>query len=57
MKEGKQGEVLEYVGFGLGMKLLLRVEGGNLYFTSDGYFWEIMGYRISVPNLLTPGKT
>jgi hypothetical protein len=57
MRESEHGEVLEYVGMGLGMKLVLHVHEGNLYFTSDGYFWEILGVRIPLPGIFTPGKT
>jgi hypothetical protein len=57
MRESSKGEVLEYVGMGLGMKLLLDVRDGNLHFESDGYFWEVFGFRIPLPGLLTPGKT
>lgn len=57
MQESEKGEVLEYVGMGLGMKLVLRVQDGDLYFTSDGYFWEIFGWRMPLPGILTPGKT
>jgi hypothetical protein len=57
MAESEQGEVLEYVGMGLGMKLQLSVRGGNLHFESDGYFWDVLGVRIPLPGLLTPGKT
>ena len=57
MREGGKGEVLEYVGMGLGMKLLLSVRDANLHFTSDGYFWEVMGRRIPLPDFLSPGKT
>lgn len=57
MHESKKGEVLEYVGMGLGMKLVLHVHEGDLYFTSDGYFWEVLGCRIPLPGILTPGKT
>jgi hypothetical protein len=58
MRETAKGEVLEYVGKGLGMKLQLHVgDDKNLYFTSDGYFWEIGGFRIPLPGILTPGKT
>ena len=57
MRESEKGEVLEYVGMGLGMKLLLCVRDGNLHFTSDGYFWELFGWRIPMPGLFTPGKT
>ncbi len=57
MLESARGEVLEYVGMGLGMKLVLAVRDGNLHFESDGYFWEVFGVRIPLPGLLTPGKT
>lgn len=57
MQESSTGEVLEYVGMGLGMKLVLEVRDGNLHFESDGYFWEVLGVRIPLPGLLTPGKT
>ena len=57
MRESEKGEVLEYVGMGLGMRLVLRVEGGDLHFTSDGYFWEIFGARLPIPGVFTPGKT
>lgn len=56
MRESDRGEVLEYVGMGLGMKLILYVKDGDLYFTSDGYFWLILGWRIPLPDFLTPGK-
>ena len=57
MTEGPRGEVFEYVGMGLGMKLNLSVVDGNLHFESDGYFWEFFGVRIPLPSLITPGKT
>lgn len=57
MRESPRGEVLEYVGTGLGMKLVLDVRDGNLHFESDGYFWELFGVRVPLPSLLTPGKT
>jgi hypothetical protein len=57
MAESSKGEVLEYVGMGLGMKLVLDVRDGNLHFESDGYFWEVFGVRIPLPGLITPGKT
>lgn len=57
MTESERGEVLEYVGLGLGMKLLLYVQDGNLHFTSDGYFWQIGPWRVPLPDVLTPGQT
>lgn len=57
MTEGPRGEVFEYVGMGLGMKLTLRVCDGNLHFESEGYFLQLFGVRIPLPGLITPGKT
>lgn len=57
MKESEKGEVLEYVGMGLGMKLRVFEKNGNLHFESDGYFWDIGLFRIPLPDLLSPGKT
>jgi hypothetical protein len=57
MKESNKGDVLEYVGAGLGMKLLVFVKDGNLHFKSDGYFWDIGFCKIPIPGLFTPGKT
>lgn len=57
MRESEKDEVLEYVGKGLGMKLKLHVQDGNLHFTSDGYFWDVFGLRIPLPGVLTPGQT
>lgn len=56
MCESERGDVLEYAGRRIGMTLLLRVQDGNLHFTSDGYFWDIAGWRIPLPGLFTPGK-
>ncbi len=57
MKESNKGEVLEYVGKGLGMKLLVSEKDGNLHFESDGYFWDIGLFRIPLPGIFSPGKT
>jgi hypothetical protein len=57
MAESERGEVLEYVGFGLGMKLVLSVQDGNLHFTSDGYFWQLGPWRFRLLDILTPGRT
>ena len=57
MKESKNGDILEYVGAGLGMKLVVFEKDGNLHFKSDGYFWDIGICRIPLPDLLSPGDT
>ena len=33
------------------------MDQGSLHFQSDGYFWEILGWRLPLPAWLTPGKT
>ncbi len=57
MKESEKGEVLEYVGAGLGMKLIVFEKDSNLHFKSDGYFWDTGLCRIPLPDILTPGNT
>jgi hypothetical protein len=57
MLGGESGEVFEYVGGGLGMALRLYPKDGDLHFESDGYFWQVLGFRIPIPGVLTPGKT
>ncbi len=57
MKQSPKGEVLEYVGSGLGMKLIVFVKDANLHFKSDGYFWDIGFFRIPIPDIFSPGKT
>lgn len=57
MLEGEGGEVLEYVGAGLGMTLRLLVDGDSLHFQSGHYFWRALGRRWPLPHWLTPGQT
>jgi hypothetical protein len=45
----------EYVGFGIAMALLVRVDGQALQFRSAGYFLEIGTMRLALPAWLTPG--
>src|SRR5690606_22278130 len=57
MLMGGNGELLEYVGAGLGMKIRIEAKDGNLHFRDDGYFIELFGRRISLPRFLSPGNT
>ncbi len=57
MRENDRGEVLEYVGFGLGMKLIVFEQDADLHFRSDGYFWDLRLFRLPLPGFLSPGKT
>lgn len=55
MTESNKGEILEYVGSGIGMKLIVSEKDTNLHFKSDGYFIDIGICRLPIPNLLSPG--
>lgn len=55
--ESKQGEMLECVGGGFGMKLDVYAANEKLHFTSTRYFWTILQFRIPLPHIITPGKT
>ena len=54
MQSGK--EVIEYVRFGVGMKLLVTAENGVLIFKDNGYVWKLFGVNIPVPINLIFGK-
>jgi len=45
----------EHVGGGVGMALMLHVDAGMLVFRSAGYFVDVLGRRLSLPDELTPG--
>lgn len=57
MVAGDPGELVEYVSRHLGMKLQLRAVNGELHFNSGTYFFELLGLRIPIPGLFTPGRT
>jgi hypothetical protein len=45
----------EHVGGGVGMTLTVHVEAGALVFRSAGYFVNLLGRRLGLPGVLTPG--
>jgi hypothetical protein len=45
----------EYIGYGIGMALIVCVEGADLLFKSDHYFLQIFGLRLRIPRILSPG--
>jgi len=57
MKESTNGDVLEYVGSGLCMKLTVFEKEGNLHFKSDGYYLDLGFMLLAIPAIFTPGKT
>lgn len=42
-------EIIEYVKYGLGMRMRMSVDDGALVFTSAGYVWDIGLARIPIP--------
>jgi len=55
--ENAQGEMMERVGGGFGMKLNVSAEEGSLHFRSTRYFWSAFGLYIPLPHWLAPGCT
>ena len=49
------GTLEECVGCGLGMRLKVFELAGELHFLSQRYFWCVLGRRICLPHLLSPG--
>jgi len=54
---GSDGELIEHIGRGFSMRLKLLESDGNLIFKSTAYQFSIVGRTITIPALLTPGKT
>ncbi len=58
MEQHSGNEVIEYVRFGLGMKLAVTVEDGAIIFHDKGYVMKILGFKIPLPiNLLFGNAT
>lgn len=52
----KPGEVIEFVRFGIGMRLLVSAEDGALVFRSRGFIWRVLGRDIPLPISLLFGN-
>lgn len=49
MEHVRDNEVIEFVRFGVGMRLIVSAEDGALVFRSAGYIWRILGWRLPIP--------
>ena len=56
MEQQTGNEVIEYVRFGVGMRLLVTAEDGALIFRDNGYVWKISGLKIPIPMQLVFGN-
>jgi Domain of unknown function (DUF4166) len=55
MEYQQDNELIEFVGFGLGLCLKLTVENNRLVYRSNGHLWQIGKLRIPIPDLLFLG--
>lgn len=56
MEPVKQNEVIEFVRFGMGIRLAVTVEDQALIFRDIGYVWRVFDYDLSVPGRWLMGK-
>ena len=52
-----ENQLIEVVGFGFGMYLNVYEKCSAICFKSTRYFLQLGQWRITIPDLLTPGKT
>ncbi len=49
MEHVKNDEIIEYVRYGMGIKMKMSVQSGALQFKSTGYVWKVAGISIPIP--------
>jgi hypothetical protein len=49
MEHVQDNEVIEFVRFGVGMRLKVTAENGAIVFRDNGYVWRLFGKNIPVP--------
>lgn len=52
----KENEVIEFVRFGVGIRLKVTAESGALVFRDIGYIWRVLGCDIPIPGQWLMGK-
>ncbi|MGH1487719.1 MAG: DUF4166 domain-containing protein [Cellvibrionaceae bacterium] len=56
MQHTHDNEVIEFVRFGVGVKLKVTAEDGAIVFRDNGYIWRVFGKSIRIPIDLIFGK-
>lgn len=56
MEPVKKNEVIEFVRFGIGIRLAVTVEDEALVFRDSGYLWRIFGYTLPIPGKWLMGR-
>lgn len=56
MEPVKESEVIEFVRFGIGIRLKVTAEDGALVFRDIGYIWRVLGCDIPIPGQWLMGK-
>jgi len=56
MESIEQGEVIEFVRYGIGIRLNVSAEEGVLVFRDIGYLWRIFGFDIPIPGSWLMGQ-
>jgi len=56
MEPVKENEVIEFVRFGIGIRLRVTVEEGALVFRDIAYVWRVFGYNIPIPGKWLMGR-
>ncbi|WP_260295678.1 DUF4166 domain-containing protein [Sedimenticola hydrogenitrophicus] len=55
MEHRRHDEIIEFVKFGMGIRMRISVEDSALIFRSIGYVWKIGGAALLIPNWLILG--
>lgn len=56
MEPVKENEVIEFVRFGMGIRLKVTEENSALIFRDVGYIWRLFGYDLAIPGRWLMGK-
>ncbi len=56
MRYAAEHELIETIGFGFGLRLIVEVCNGDLHYSSNGYFWQCGKFELNIPEWLLLGS-